>query len=311
MEYLVTGGAGFIGSNIVKRLVQMKKQVRVLDNLLTGRIENLRDVISKIEFIQGDITDNSTVERSVQGVKYILHLAALPSVPRSVEDPITSDKINSYGTLRLLVSARDAKVKRFVFSSSSSVYGDTPTLPKKEDMPPAPVSPYGVQKLAAETYCRIFYQLYGLETFSLRYFNVFGPGQNPRSQYAAVIPLFINAVAHNKPPTVYGDGEQTRDFTYVDDVIDANLLCCTAPSQSAGKVFNIARGGRISVNELAKTIMRIMGKNPGVIHTEPRPGDILHSQADISLAERELGWKPKADFEEGLRKTIEYFISSE
>lgn len=311
MEYLVTGGAGFIGSNIVKRLVQMKKQVRVLDNLLTGRLENLRDVISKIEFIQGDITDETTVERSLQGVKYVLHLAALPSVPRSVEDPITSDKINCYGTLRLLVSARNAKVKRFVFSSSSSVYGDTPTLPKKEDMPPAPVSPYGVQKLAAETYCRIFYQLYGLETFSLRYFNVFGPGQNPRSQYAAVIPLFINAVAHNKPPTVYGNGEQTRDFTYVDDVVDANLLCCTAPSQAAGKVFNIARGGRISVNELAKTIMKIIGKKPGVINTEPRPGDILHSQADISLAERELGWKPKADFEEGLRKTIEYFLSSE
>jgi UDP-glucose 4-epimerase len=311
MEYLVTGGAGFIGSNIVKRLVREKKQVRVLDNLLTGRMENLKDIISQIEFIQGDITDENTVRHAIQGVKYVLHLAALPSVPRSVEDPVTSDRINCYGTLLLLVAARDAKVKRFVFSSSSSVYGDTPTLPKKEDMPPAPVSPYGVQKLSAETYCRIFYKLYGLETFSLRYFNVFGPGQNPHSQYAAVIPLFIKAIAQNKPPTIFGDGEQTRDFTYVDDVVDANLLCCTAPTKSAGKVFNIARGGRVSINELANTIMKIMGKNPGVIHTDPRPGDILHSQADISLAERELGWKPKADFEDGLRKTIEYFLSSE
>lgn len=307
MDYLVTGGAGFIGSNIVHRLVKMDSSVRVLDDLSSGRLENLQEVAGAIEFIRGDIRDPATVAAAVRGVRYVLHVAAMPSVVRSVEDPLTTNAVNVEGTLRLLLASRDAGVERFVFSSSSSVYGDSPVLPKRENMIPMPLSPYAVQKLAGEGYCKNFYQLYGLKTFILRYFNVFGPRQNPKSQYAAVIPLFVDAIWAGRPPTIHGDGEQTRDFTFVDDVVDANLCCCTAPAEAAGKVYNIARGDRISINQLAQTINRILGKNIVPVHDAPRPGDVRDSQAESELARRVLGWQPRVGFEEGLAVTVEYF----
>lgn len=309
MDFLVTGGAGFIGSNIVHRLVSMGKKVRVLDNFCTGSKKNLQGSAGKIEVIEGDIRDTDTVKKAVRKVRNVLHLGALPSVPRSVKDPLVSNQTNVCGTLKLLIAARDEGVERFVFSSSSSVYGNTPTLPKREDMNPCPLSPYALQKLCGEHYCRIFFELYGLKTFALRYFNVFGPRQNPKSQYAAVIPLFIDAVLEKKPLTIYGDGKQTRDFTFVDDVVAANLCCCTAPESSAGGVYNVARGDRISVNHLAVTIGRILDIKPRISYEPRRKGDVRDSQADSTLARKKLGWKPKVGFEEGLKKTIDYYLS--
>jgi nucleoside-diphosphate-sugar epimerase len=306
-EFLVTGGAGFIGSNIVRNLVQADKSVRVLDNLATGRMDNINDLLDRIQFIEGDITDGETAEKAVDGVRCVLHLAALPSVPRSVEDPLGSNRSNILGTLRMLTAARDAGVERFVYSSSSSVYGDTPVLPKREDMIPMPLSPYAVQKLTGEYYCGVFHSLYGLKTFSLRYFNVFGPSQNPASQYAAVVPLFINALKNDRAPVIYGDGEQTRDFTFVEDVVAANLCCCDASDAAAGRTYNVARGDRISVNRLAATLNDIMGKDIQPMHDGPRPGDVRDSQADSSLAHSVLGWQPSVRFEDGLRRTVEYF----
>jgi nucleoside-diphosphate-sugar epimerase len=311
MEFLVTGGAGFIGSNIVRRLVEKKKSVRVLDNLATGRIENIKDLMSSIDFIGCDIRDMETVKKAVKGVKYVLHLAALPSVPRSVKDPETSNEINVTGTLNMLVASRDAGVERFVFSSSSSVYGDTPTLPKREDMVPAPLSPYAVQKLTGEHYCRIFFRLYGLKTFALRYFNVYGPRQNPKSQYAAVIPLFVESLKEGKSPTIYGDGKQTRDFTFVDDVVAANLRCCSAPAKAAGDVYNIAGGNRISVNRLADTLARLMKKDVKAVHAGARPGDVRDSQGAAAKAGKALDWKAKVPFETGLKRTVEFFAGAE
>jgi UDP-glucose 4-epimerase len=237
----------------------------------------------------------------------VLHVAALPSVPRSVADPATSNEANITGTLNMLIASRDAGVERFVFSSSSSVYGDTPELPKREDMPPSPLSPYAVQKLTCEHYCRIFHELYGLGTVALRYFNVFGPRQNLKTQYAAVIPIFIKQLRDGGSPTVYGDGRQTRDFTFVKDVVAANLCACSAPVDALGAVYNVARGDRISVNDLADTLIRLMGKNAKPVHEDPRPGDVRDSQADSARAQELLGWKPEITFEEGLRRTIEWY----
>jgi len=306
-EYLVAGGAGFIGSNIATHLVAQGQRVRVLDNLLTGKRANLAALGSKVEFIEGDLRDTAAVQRAVAGVAYVLHLGALPSVPRSVADPQLSHEINVNGTLNLLIAARDAKCRRVVFSSSSSVYGDTPTLPKHEAMAPSPLSPYAVQKQTGEYYCRIFWQLYGLETVSLRYFNVFGPRQDPQSEYAAVIPKFITRILAGQSPTIFGDGQQSRDFSHVENVVAANLAACVAPTEACGEAFNIACGGRITLLDLVQTINQATGKNVAPKFDPPRAGDILHSQADISKAERLLGWKPAINFADGIAKTIEWY----
>lgn len=305
--YLVTGGGGFIGSNTVHHLVKHGEKVRVLDNFSTGRRENLADIADKVELIDGDLRSREDVAKAVAGVRYVLHFGALPSVIRSVEDPWTANEVNIDGTLNILLAARDAGVERFVLSSSSSVYGDTPVLPKREDMIPMPLSPYALQKLAGEHYCRMFHSLYGLKTYSLRYFNVFGPRQNPKSQYAAVIPLFINAIIRGTSPIIHGDGGQTRDFTYVDDIIRANIACCSAPDSAAGGAYNVAWGNRISVKDLAFAIAKLLGKDIKPIHEPARAGDVRDSQADAALARKHLGWEPKVSFEEGLNRAIEWY----
>ena len=311
MDYLVTGGAGFIGSNIVRRLLEDGKSVRVLDNVATGRKRNIESVIGDIEFHEGDIRNPDDVKKAVSGVSRVLHLAALPSVVRSVEDPVSAGEVNINGMLNMLVASRDEEVERFVFSSSSSVYGDTDVLPKREDMPAAPLSPYAVQKLTGEHYCRIFRELYGFPALALRYFNVFGPRQNPKSQYSAVIPLFVEAFRNDRAPTIYGDGEQTRDFTYVADIVQANICACEAPEDACGDVYNAACGDRVSVLKLAGIISEIMGKNIAPEHAEPRPGDVRDSQADSSKAQKALGWQSQFTLEEGLKETVEYFLSEE
>ena len=298
-RYLVTGGAGFIGSHICEELLRRGEGVVVLDNFATGRRENLEHLLGDLELIEGDLRDLDTVRRAVKGADYVLHQGALPSVPRSVADPITTHEVNTLGTLNVLVAARDERVKRLVFASSSSVYGDTPVLPKREDMPPAPKSPYAVSKLAAECYCRVFYQLYGLETVALRYFNVFGPRQNPHSQYAAAIAKFVQAMRDGGTITIYGDGSQTRDFTYVANVVEANLLAAAAPA-GAGGVFNIACGQHVSLNEVVSLLAEIAGRAPQVLYEPARPGDVKHSFADTSAAQETLGYRPLLSFERGL-----------
>jgi nucleoside-diphosphate-sugar epimerase len=307
MDYLVTGGAGFIGSNIAEHLIGRGRSVRVLDNFSSGKRENVRSFAGKAEIIEGDLRDPKSVQHAVTGVRFVLHLGAMPSVIRSVEDPRTTHEANITGTLNLLLAARDAGVQRVVFSSSSSVYGDTPTLPKREDMPPSPLSPYAVHKITGEYYCRIFWQLYGLETISLRYFNVFGPRQDPQSQYSAVIPRFITAILKGESPMIFGDGKQTRDFSHVENIIEANVQACEAPKDALGGSFNIACGGRISLLDLVDTVNKIVGKNIKPKLDPPRPGDILHSQADISKAEKILGWKPRVSFPDGIAKTIAWY----
>lgn len=303
MRYLVTGGAGFIGSNIVDRLVSDGAEVRVLDNFATGKKSNIEHNLGKIELIEGSITDLETVKRAVDGVDYVLHQAALPSVPRSVKDPIASNEANIDGTLNVLVASRDAGVKRVVYAASSSAYGDTPTLPKREDMPPNPLSPYALTKLAGEYYCRIFYKIYGLETVALRYFNVFGPRQDPTSQYAAVIPKFVESIMDGKSPMIFGDGQQTRDFTFVKNNVEANLLACTAPGVG-GEIFNIACGQRYSLIDLVKGINENLGTSVEPVFDETRAGDVKHSLADIEKAKKMLGFKPLVGFEEGLLEVI-------
>jgi UDP-glucose 4-epimerase len=303
--YLVTGGAGFIGSNIVEALVRKGERVRVLDNFSTGDPANLAVVKDRIEIVEGDLRDMDALRRAVTGVHYISHQAALRSVPRSVDDPLSTDAVNTHGTLQLLVAAREAKVKRVVYASSSSAYGDSPLLPKVEDQTPAPISPYAVAKLAAELYCRMFTRLYGLETVSLRYFNVFGPKQSPESKYAAVVPLFMRAALNNEPIVVHGDGEQSRDFTYIDNVVQANLLACTAPGVG-GEVFNIACNSRHSVMEIALEVEKLVGRNVTIEHTPPRSGDVRHTQASIEKAERLLHYHPTVGFEDGMRRTFEH-----
>jgi len=307
MDYLVTGGAGFIGSNIAEYLVGRGHKVRVFDNFSSGKRDNVRPFAGNAEIVEGDLRNPTSVRQVVAGVRFVLHLGAMPSVVRSVEDPLTTHESNVTGTLNLLLAARDAGVQRVVFTSSSSIYGDTPTLPKCEDMAPSPLSPYAVHKITGEYYCRIFRQLYGLETLSLRYFNVFGPRQDPQSQYAAVIPRFITAILNDQSPTIFGDGTQTRDFSHVENIIDANVLACQAPKEALGESFNIACGGRISLLDLVDTVNKILGKHVKPKFDPPRPGDILHSQADISKAERLLGWKPRVSFPDGIAKTIAWY----
>jgi UDP-glucose 4-epimerase len=301
--YLVTGGAGFIGSNIVGELVQRGERVRILDNFSTGKRQNIALFLEHVELIEGDLRHLDTVRRATEGVDYIVHQGALPSVQRSVDNPLGTDESNVRGTLNLLVAARDAGVKRMVYASSSAVYGDTLSLPKTEEMKLAPLSPYAVSKLAGEYYCQVFYQVYGLETASLRYFNVFGPRQDPTSQYAAVIPKFVEAMLRGEQPVIHGDGEQSRDFSYVTNVVQANLLAATA-SGVEGQVFNIACGQRHTLLELVAMINWILGTNIAPVHTAPRLGDIRHSLADIARAREMLGYQVEVEFEEGLRRLI-------
>jgi len=304
--YLVTGGAGFIGSNIVDALVRRGERVRVLDNLSTGSRANFEAVADRVDFVEGDLRDPDAVRRAVDGVSYIIHQAALRSVPRSVDDPLSSDAVNTHGTLQLLVAARETgTVRRLVYASSSSVYGDNPTLPKVEEQTPNPISPYAVSKLAAEYYCRMYTRLYGLETVSLRYFNVFGPRQSPHSQYAAVVPLFIRAALRHEPLIVHGDGDQSRDFTYIDNVVEANLLACTTPGVG-GEVFNIACNSRHSVLDIARAVERLLGIAVTITHVPARAGDVRHTQASIERAERLMGYRPSVGFDEGMRRTVEW-----
>jgi len=307
VEYLITGGAGFIGSNIAAHLVRNGRSVRVLDNFLTGKRDNLRAFADKADISEGDIRNPDDCRRAVAGVRYILHLAALPSVPRSVADPSLSHDINVTGTLNLLIAARDARCQRLVFSSSSSVYGNTPTLPKHEAMTPSPLSPYAVHKLTGEHYCRIFWQLYGFETVSLRYFNVFGPRQDPKSEYAAVIPRFITAILRDQQPTIFGDGTQTRDFTFVENIVAANLAATVAPKPALGESCNVACGDRISLLDLVATINQSLSKNISPKLDPPRPGDVLHSQAANTKARDLLGWTPRVTFADGIAKTIAWY----
>src|SRR5438552_13808749 len=302
--YLVTGGAGFIGSHLAEELVRRGHRVRVADSLITGKRRNL-DHIPGVELVEGDLADSAVAERAVAGVDYVLHQAAIPSVPRSVSDPVASNRANVDATLNVLVAARDAGVKRLVYAGSSSAYGDTPTLPKREDMPTNPLSPYALQKLVGEQYCQLFTRLYGLETVTIRYFNVFGPRQDPGSPYSGVISLFSTALLERRAPTIYGDGEQTRDFTYVANVVDGVLRAVETPKAS-GHVINVATGGRISLNALLRAMNKIVGTNLQPIYQEPRAGDVRDSQADITKAKTLLGYTPLVSLEEGLEKTLEW-----
>jgi nucleoside-diphosphate-sugar epimerase len=303
-SYLVTGGAGFIGSHLAEELLRRGHRVRVADNLVTGKRRNLQH-LTGVEFQEGDLADRAVAEQAVDGMDYVLHQAAIPSVPRSVQDPIASNRANVDAALTVLLAARDARVKRVVYAGSSSVYGDTPTLPKREDMPTNPLSPYALQKLVAEQYCQMFTRLYGLETVTIRYFNVFGPRQDPGSPYSGVISLFSAALIEGRRPIIHGDGEQTRDFTYVANVVDGVLRACDAKG-AAGEAINVATGGRISLNELLRSMKRIVGSSIEPVYQEPRTGDVRDSQADISKAVRLLGYQPIVTLEEGLRRTLDW-----
>ena len=307
--YLVTGGAGFIGSHLSEELVRRGHTVRVADSLITGKRSNL-DHVPGVEFREGDLADAAFATDVVQGCDYVLHQAAIPSVPRSVKDPITSNRANVDATLNVLVAARDAGVKRLVFAGSSSAYGNTPTLPKSETMPANPLSPYALQKVVGEQYLQLFTRLYGLETVSIRYFNVFGPRQDPSSPYSGVISVFATALLEKRPPTIYGDGGQTRDFTYVANVVDGVLRACEAPNAS-GEVINVATGGRISLNDLFSEMRKIVGGGPDPDYVEERQGDVRDSQADIRKAKEILGYQPIVSFEEGLRRTIEWYRTAQ
>jgi nucleoside-diphosphate-sugar epimerase len=310
MRYLVTGGAGFIGSNTVDELVRRGHSVVVLDDLSSGKEDNLAEIRNKITFIKGSITDIEVVRKAMHEAEYVLHLAARTSVPRSVKDPIETNKINIDGTLNVLVAAKELKVKRVVFAASSSAYGETPTLPKVETMQPEPISPYGVTKYVGELYGQTFGRCYGLENVALRYFNVFGPRQDPSSPYSGVLAKFCTAFLEDTPPVVFGDGEQTRDFTYVENAMQANLLACEAPNVS-GKVFNVGVGGRVSLNEVVRALGKITGKTLEAKYDPPRDGDIRDSQADISQAREYLGYEPQVSFEEGLARTFGWYRATQ
>ncbi len=305
VRVIVTGGAGFIGSHLAEELLKRGYQVIILDDLSTGKRGNIEPILIQgdIQFIEGSVTDLPLLNKLFQNVSYVFHLAAIPSVPRSIENPLASHDVNATGTLNVLLAAKDNKVKKVIYASSSSVYGDTPTLPKREDMPTNPQSPYAVTKLAGEYYCQIFYEVFALPTICLRYFNIYGPRQDPSSQYAAVIPRFVDRLFRGEPPIIFGDGEQTRDFTFVKDAAEANIL---ATESDATGVFNIGTGKRVSINELARLITRLIGKDIEPIYQESRPGDIRHSLADISKA-KQFGYNPKYNLEEGLRETIGSF----
>ena len=307
--FLVTGGAGFIGSNLCEKLLEKGYKVRIMDNLSTGKEENIKDFVSAVEFIKGDIRDRATVEKAVKGAHYVIHLAALGSVPRSVEDPLTTHEVNVTGTLNILNASRDANVKRVIYASSSSVYGDTPSLPKKEDMFPTPQSPYAVSKLSGEYYCKVFYKVYGLETVSLRYFNVYGKRQDPFSQYAAVVPKFVTSLLKGERPTIYSDGEQTRDFTFVDDCNQANIKACFAKDSTGGH-FNVGSGNRITINELFQKIREKIGNSIEPVYSAARKGDVRHSLADISQAKKALLYKPEFNIDKGIDRTVNWYMGS-
>ncbi|MFQ5707395.1 MAG: SDR family oxidoreductase [bacterium] len=307
MRYLVTGGAGFIGSNIVEEILRRGAKVRILDNFSTGRRENVAACKDDIEVIEGDVRSLSTVYRAVDGVDFVLHQAALPSVPRSIGDPVTTNEVNITGTLNVLIAARDRGVQRVVFASSSSVYGNDPRQPKHEDMRPRPMSPYAISKLAGEVYCAVFTHIYGLDTVILRYFNIFGPKQDPTSQYSAVIPKFIGLLSKNRRPTIYGDGQQSRDFTFVDNVVAANLKACETQRLPEERIFNCACGIQITVQQLLVELNRILGKDINPIFAEPRPGDVRHSFADVSRAVHYLNYAPTVQFQAGLKRTVDWF----
>lgn len=308
-RYLVTGGAGFIGSHLAEALTRRGDRVRVVDSLITGRRENLAH-LPGVEFLEGDLADFDVARRAAESIDVVLHQAAIPSVPRSVSDPITSNRANVDATLNVLVAARDAGVKRVIYAASSSAYGNTETLPKHEEMAPAPLSPYALQKLVGEQYMQMFTQLYGLETVSIRYFNVFGPRQDPSSPYSGVISLFTRALVEGRSPVIYGDGEQTRDFTYVANVVDGVLRACEAPG-AAGQVINVATGHRISLNQLFEALASLIGSTVRPTYAEPRAGDVRDSQADITKARRLLGYQPLVAFEDGLRATVEWFRAAQ
>ena len=303
-HYLVTGGAGFIGSHLAEELLRRDERVRVVDNLSTGKRSNLAH-LSDVELLQGDLAEADVASAACRGVDYVLHQAAIPSVPRSVADPITSNRANIDATLNVLVAARDAGVRRVVYAGSSSAYGDTPTLPKHEAMPTQPLSPYALQKLVGEQYLQLFTSLYGLETVTIRYFNVFGPRQDPSSPYSGVISLFTSALLEGRRPTICGDGEQTRDFTYVANVVDGVLRACRA--DASGQVVNVATGGRVSINQLCQTLSELIGVNISPEYAPARAGDVLHSQADISRARQLLGYEPLVSFREGLQRTVDWY----
>ncbi len=306
--YLVTGVAGFIGSALARALIKNGGKVRGLDNFSTGHRENLDEIARELDFRELDLLDKQGVKQACEGVDYVLHQAAIASVPRSVAQPLESNRSNVDGTLNLLVAAGEAKVKRLIYAGSSSAYGDTPTLPKREDMPPDPISPYAVSKLAGEMYMRCFYRVYGLETVCLRYFNVFGPRQDPISPYSGVLARFIMMMLRGEQPTIFGDGEQSRDFTYVDNAVDANVLACAAPANEvAGKVFNIANGHRISLNQTVTLLKQMTGYSGPVHHGPERAGDIKHSLADVSLAAKHLGYHARVGFEDGLQRTVAWY----
>ena len=310
MRYLVTGGAGFIGSNTVDEILRRGHSAAVLDDFSAGREDNLRQCAGNLEIIRGSITDLPTVQKACVGADFVIHLAARTSVPRSVKDPLETNRINIDGTLNVLVAARDAKVRRLVYAASSSAYGETPTQPKRETTCPDPISPYGVTKFVGELYAKVFGRCYGLETVSLRYFNVFGPRQDPTSQYSGVLSKFVATLLADGQPVIYGDGEQSRDFTYIENVVQANLLACEAPN-CAGRVLNAGTGGRYTLNETLRLLEKISGKKAAAKFEPPRPGDILHSQADISEARKMLAYDPKISFEEGLRRTWEWYRANQ
>lgn len=305
-KFLVTGGAGFIGSNLCKRLVAEGCFVRVVDNLLTGKRSNLAAIMDNIEFVEADMGDSDVARSVMQGIDVVLHEGALPSVPRSVDDPASSHRHCVDATFTLLLAARDARVKRFVYAASSSAYGDTPTLPKVETIRPDPLSPYAVGKLVGEHYCSVFAKVYGLETIALRYFNVFGPQQDPASQYAAAIPAFVTAILRDQPPTIYGDGEQSRDFTYIDNVVHANLLAARA-KKTAGQVVNVACGEAVTVNAIIAMINRLLGKSVKPNYVPARVGDVKHSLADITAARKLIDFEPVVPFREGLERSIDWY----
>ncbi len=310
-NYLVTGIAGFIGSSIARALLERGHSVRGIDNLSTGKIENLDDIRDKVDFRQVDLLDLESVHDACRDIEFVFHEAAIPSVPRSVKDPIESNQANVDGTLNLLVAAKDAKVKRVVYASSSSLYGESPTLPKHEGMVPSPISPYAVSKLTGEYYLTSFYRCYGLETVSLRYFNVFGPRQDPTSQYSGVLAIFITRMLKGEQPTIYGDGEQSRDFTYIDNVVSGNLLAMEAPaSQVAGRYFNLATGTRVTLNYTYSVLQTLIGYGKPPLYGPDREGDIKHSLADITQAEENLGYKTLVKFEEGLARTVNWYRQS-
>ena len=310
--HLVTGVAGFIGSSIARALLARGEQVRGIDNFSTGKRENIADILDRIDFREADLLGMDAMKKVCVGVNCVFHQAAIPSVPKSVRDPLGSNQANVDGTVNILIAARDAKVKRVVYAASSSAYGDTPTLPKHEEMKPDPISPYAVAKLASEYYMVSFYRCYGLETVCLRYFNIFGPRQDPTSQYSGVLARFITQMLKGEQPTIYGDGSQSRDFTYVDNVVHANLLTCKAPANEvAGKVFNVATGARIDLNEMFGALKKLTGYPGEVKHGPDRAGDVKHSLADLSRSEKHLGYKPQVNFEEGLRRTVDWYRSQE